>query len=82
MACAYCHVATTGDVEDYGNGTADNMMNNGKVARLDNAQLFFSGHAKAGGTYDKTNHPAANFGQVTSVVNLPRQLQFGLRLSF
>jgi hypothetical protein len=28
------------------------------------------------------NRSAANFGQVTSVVNLPRQLQFGLRLSF
>ena len=29
-----------------------------------------------------TNRSAANFGQVTSVVNLPRQLQFGLRFSF
>jgi hypothetical protein len=29
-----------------------------------------------------TNRSAANFGQVTSVVNLPRQIQFGLRFSF
>jgi hypothetical protein len=29
-----------------------------------------------------TNRSAANFGQVTSVVNLPRQIQLGLRFSF
>jgi outer membrane receptor protein involved in Fe transport len=29
-----------------------------------------------------TNRSAANFGQVTSVVNLPRQIEFGLRFSF
>ena len=29
-----------------------------------------------------TNASAVNFGQVTSVVNLPRQIQFGLRLDF
>ena len=29
-----------------------------------------------------TNRSAANFGQVTSVVNLPRQIELGLRFSF
>lgn len=29
-----------------------------------------------------TNKSAVNFGQVTTVVNLPRQIQFGLRLDF
>ena len=28
------------------------------------------------------NRSAANFGQVTSVVNSPRQIQFGLRFGF
>jgi outer membrane receptor protein involved in Fe transport len=46
-----------------------------------NVQAFnVFNHARFGAPV--TNASAVNFGQVTSVVNLPRQIQFGLRLDF
>ncbi len=65
VTCANCHVGT-GDVDDFGTGTAASMKN-GVIARIDNNEWTWSGHGAtsathAGGLYEKSNHPVAAFG--------------------
>jgi len=60
VTCASCHVGS-GDVDDFGTGTAASM-NNVITARIDNNEWTWSGHGKASGTYDRSGHAAAAFG--------------------
>jgi predicted CxxxxCH...CXXCH cytochrome family protein len=60
ITCSGCHLGT-GDVDDFGTGTAVSFKN-GITAKVDNNEWTWSGHGKASGTYDRSGHPAAAFG--------------------
>jgi hypothetical protein len=59
VTCASCHLGT-GDVDDFGTGTAASFKN-GRTARVDNNEWTWSGHGKPSGTYDRSGHNAAAF---------------------
>jgi predicted CxxxxCH...CXXCH cytochrome family protein len=59
ISCANCHVGT-GDVDDFGTGTAASMNNNVITARIDNTEWMYSGHGKDAGSYDCTANVAPN----------------------
>jgi predicted CxxxxCH...CXXCH cytochrome family protein len=59
--CQNCH-AGTGDLDDFGTGGLPaTMSNNGRTARIDNAEWTTRGHGRTAGTYAVTLHPMANF---------------------
>jgi predicted CxxxxCH...CXXCH cytochrome family protein len=59
VSCANCHVRT-GDVDDFGNGSAASINGNSVTAGIDNTEWMYSGHGRDTGSYDCTANVAPN----------------------